>query len=347
MIPETIPEQEKFLYYLSALGTVDKSVFRQWFGELCLRSDAKEDLNISFLENRYIRVMQSLGHIDDSGGKLWVCPPVLSFIRKDPKPIALLSGACDSDLISTLDHIISTEFPQGEVLCVKQSQCVSSDTVLLFPDAFFIKNIGPDDLRDVARALGAGLQTEEAPPSIVSLAGGIDQMSQRLEWRKYREDEPINSINRVFSPHLLHFTGDREDGRDYRLVEYRFNYLYEYWIWDDTEKGAVVQRDWGRYMALNAEGVDVLIYDEDAGSLAVPTNVPLPVNLARAVTACSGLVPYEVWSGDLRGLGLHANNVPFDVYFGVPKDVGVSVAEKLGQRLVTVGGVFQPELCTL
>lgn len=347
MIPNIIPEQEKFLYYISALGTVDKSVFRQWFGFLCLRSNAKEDLEISFLENHYIRVLQSLGHIDDSEGKIRVCPPLLSFIKQGSRPIALLSGARDGHLIATLDRIISTEYPNSEVLCVRQNQYLTDDTVLLFPNALFIKNIDPNCLKDIAFALGVEVQLKEVPRTIISFAANIDQMMKHLEWIYTRDSEPINSINRVFSPNHLHFKNYWEDEKDYCLVEYRFNHLYEYWIWDETGKGATVQRDWGRYIALSFEDLNVLIYDQDSNSLAVPRNAPLPIILARAVTACSGLVPYEVRSGDLKDLGIPLKNVLLDVYFGVNQEIAHNIAEMLGQRLVTIGGVFHPEICTL
>jgi hypothetical protein len=89
-----------------------------------------------------------------------------------------------------------------------------------------------------------------------------------------------------------------------------------------------VEADWGRFALMRALARDVLLYDPQAFSLAVPITMPLPKLLARSLCLCSGLLPSEVeslWPG---------SRMKARVYRRVPLSIAELIANKLQQRLV-------------
>lgn len=341
-----VPEHEKFLYYLSALGKIERSAFLQWFGETCIHSENKEEINQAYFF-KYIYILESLGHIESINREIYICPPLLSMLRRGSQSLALLTGARDSFLIECLDSAIKANFPNSEMICVHQSQRIHN-TDVLYPNSYFIKNINPGQLKKLAQIIDISFQKETAPKQILDFSDSIEKIKSGLDWCKYLKEEPRGLINRVFSSDKLQFTQNNHSRLGYHLVEYKHNaYTYEYWIWNDEGKGAITSRDWGRYLVLNANRMNILIYEENAKALAVPANLRLPIILSRAATSCSGLIPKDLVSSNLGDIGLQIDKMHFTVYYNIPKDFAEEIANKLGQELLTLNAIIKPDICSL
>lgn len=343
-----VPDHEKFLFYLSALGRIERSTFLQWFGDSCLRSDTKEEININLYANHYLNILQSLGHIENIDRQIYICPPLLSMLREGSKPVAVLTGARDNSLITGLDNVIKTDYPNCEFMCVHQSQRINN-TDLLYPNSYFIKHIQPSELKELAQKNKISFQIGTISKRILDFSDNIETIKSGLDWCKYRDEEPESLINRVFSSDKLFFTHNNHSRLGYHLVEYKHNaYTYEYWIWNEEGRGAkIISRDWGRYVVLNANRVNILIYEENTKALAVPAYLPMPIFLSRAATSCSGLIPKELVSSNLGELALPIDKMPFTIYYNIPKDFAEEIAKKLGQELLILNAIIKPDLCSL
>lgn len=94
-----------------------------------------------------------------------------------------------------------------------------------------------------------------------------------------------------------------------------------------------MDRDWGRYIILASEGVDVTLYDEKHHYLVVPSTAPLPRFLARAATLCSGLAPAPAKIGK-DPIGELPAGHPVDIYSAVPPPIALMISKKLSQNLI-------------
>ena len=328
-------DQNSFLYALSALGAINKVDYDQEFSNFCLESALSEDVDVYWQKRKYLKIMQSLGHIEvDRNGTMFICPPLFTLIRKKPNVLAVLTGARSPHLIKTIKEKNQTSSDGVEIIEVEQKHpLVCNDVRLLLPDAFFIKSKTLDGVKIFCEKVNIPcLSKHTAHELLLEFSKGVNEYNGTLDW-KYRESEdPKPAIDRSFSVQRLHFLKKQNTDDPDRLVEYFFlPFTRDLWLWH-SGRGAAVQRDWGRYLLLHNIKKGVLIYNPDSQWLAVPSNVPLPLLLSRAATLCSGLAPVEIRSGDLTDFGL-PRNISFDVYFMVPNEVAEKIAVLLGQGL--------------
>lgn len=341
-------DQNSFLYALSALGAISQTDYNQEFSNFCLETALSEDVDVYWQKKKYLKIMQSLGHIEIGRNKeIFTCSPLFTVIRKKPSVLAVFTGARAPHLIKTIKEKNETSGNGAEIIEVEQKHpLVTNDVRLLLPDAFFIKSKTLENIKNLCEKVNIPcLSKKTAPDLLLEFSKGINEYNDTLDW-KYREiEDPKPAIDRTFSIQHLHFLNQQNMDPD-RLVEYFFPpFTRDIWLWH-SGKGAAVDRDWGRYLLLHNIKKDVLIYNPDSQWLAVPSNVPLPILLSRAVTLCSGLAPVEIRSGNLTDYGL-PRNIPFDVYFMVPQDVADKIASLLGQELIRDEITPHADLCKL
>lgn len=341
-------DQNSFLYALSALGALSRVDYDQEFSNFCLETALSEDVDVYWQKIKYLKIMQSLGHIElDRNKEIVTCPPLFTIIRKKPHFLAVLTGARSPHLIQTIKDTNETFGNRTDIIEVEQKHpLVTGDVRLLLPDAIFIKSKTLEEINNLCEKVKIPcLSKKTAPDLLLEFAKGMDEYNGSLDW-KYRENEdPKPAIKRTFSVQYLHFIEGQKISPD-RLVEYFFPpYTRDVWIWH-SGSGAAVHRDWGRYLLLHNIRKNILFYNPDSQWLAVPSNVQLPVLLSRAATLCSGLAPVEIRSGDISSYGL-PRNTPFDVYFMVPQDIAGKIANLLGQELIRDEITPHADLCKL
>ena len=340
-------DQNSFLYALSALGSISQIDYNQEFSNFCLETKLSEDVDVYWQKKKYLKIMQSLGHIEvDRNTAVFTCPPLVTVIRKKPHFLAVLTGARSPHLIKTIKEKNETSGNMTDIIEVEQKHpLVTNDVRLLLPDAVFIKSKTLVDIKILCEKVKIPcLSKTTVPDLLLEFSKGIKEYNETLDW-KYREDEdPKPAIKRMFSIQRLHFQ-DRQNTDPDRLVEYFFFPFMRTWLWHSM-RGAVVDRDWGRYLLLNNIKKNIVFYNPDSQWLAVPSNVPLPILISRAVTLCSGLAPVEILSGNLTDYGL-PRTIPFDVYFMVPQDVADKTASLLGQELIRDEITPHADLCKL
>jgi hypothetical protein len=157
------------------------------------------------------------------------------------------------------------------------------------------------------------------------MSSTLEHIAALLEWKHIPE---LNWSSADFDPEHNCFTRSKEGRAAFRLTRYLdpVKNVFRYCMWD-SDKCAVIDPDWGRYLALQKSGFNVLHLDSTNHLLAIPKSLPLPRLLARALALSSGSAPRPLLSGSDREL------TDFVVYELVPRSIAELVATKLGQDL--------------
>lgn len=274
-------------------------------------------------EMRHLRseagaVGDSLGHWDITaeGGQLRVsiAPPFLARLPWPGSPRAVLCGARSPDTASDVDRACRSlggaslrAAPQHRIHAYAPSRIeVASGTEA--------------DLAAVAARLGVAYADEAPAWRIAAACGTVAEYLASLDWQP---DDNLEWQRRDFDPIRLAFGQPRSGGAGLRLSSYE--HPRGWTRLDRLVRGgemAAVGRSWGRYAVLASAKVRVVRYDERAGAVTGPRQVPFPTIIARALGLCSGRPPTVV-----PGLGLGEL-----VYSGVPRAVFDVIDAKLGQQ---------------
>ncbi|MBP2146119.1 hypothetical protein J2129_001573 [Methanofollis sp. W23] len=328
---------------LAALGTYGEMSIKKFdevFTELCLNENAvKNELNIKNLRRKAVRLLDAMGYceFDFEVNKVYPCPPTLVTLPGGGVHKAVLTGVRDPKMLDKVKSFIKnhsdtlnlTEKSQNIIESYRDRGQVTAAT---FPSAILIDGLEKDLMTDLARECGlhAFLDVPTAWPLLCFCAGLPEYMAD-LSWNRCREDE-LNWARSEFSPTKLAFKKKNSEEKTGGLVEYinPITYQRSHWFWKN-DVAAVVDRDWGRYIALSFSGRRVIVYDEKQQILVVPASLPLPRLLSRAATLCSGTIPLTASTGDsaIEDIPPH---FPVSVYRGIPPEYSSQIVSKLGQR---------------
>lgn len=328
---------------LAALGTYGEmsiKMFEGVFTELCLKENTHEnEEDFKNIRSKAVRLLDAMGYceFDFEDNKVYPCPPTLVALPGGGVHRAVLTGVRDPKMLLKVKSFIKnhsdtlnlTETPQR---IIEYRRNRGQVTVATFPSAILIDGLEKALLKDLARE--CRLQDSLDVPAawaLLRFCAGLSEYMQDLSWDRRREDE-LNWARKEFSPKTLAFKRKNSEEKTGGLVEYISPVTYQrrHWFWKD-DAAAVVDRDWGRYIALSFSERRVMVYDERQQLLIVPASLPLPRLLSRAATLCSGMVPLTASTGD-SALGDIPPNFPVSVYRGVPPEYSSQIASKLGQR---------------
>ena len=290
-------------------------------------SSREEDLN--YLRRKTIRFLDSLGHceFDFDRRQVFACPPVLVTLPTYGLPVAVLTGARSATIVQKIKDFVKSNRDSLSYSIEPQR----SEHPLL-PSALYIEAVNHDYLQKVAQTAQIGHRLNQpAAWTLVNFSAGLGDIRNNLSYENMAD---LNWKKRAFSIESLKFSWIYNTENLQGLVEYTnlVNQQRLHWIWDGNQ-AAEVDRDWGRYLILASEGMDVLLYDERRYLLAVPSTVPLPRFLARAATLCSGLAPESAKIGKDAIGGLPAGH-PVDIYSAVPPPIAHMISKKLSQNLI-------------
>lgn len=274
-----------------------------------------------------IRMLDSLGHceFDFESRKVYVCPPLLVTIPFIGLPKVILTGARDSNLVDTLRQGVKNVGGSARLIKLQQKGYP------LLPEAIFIQSVNFEAIKEIADFSKILFQQSVAAWAIINYSSGIADVMDTSVFDKYRP--LVNWKRRVFSTKYLRFISQSEEQNAVQLVEYTNSVTQQkqHWFWK-CGRAARVDRDFGRYLALAHDGVNILVFDNLTYRLAVPEFVPLPRLFARALALCSGFAPIRAIVSSDNKFGLPPK-LPVSVYRKVPIEVSKILSSKLSQKL--------------
>jgi len=327
----------ELIHTLSSIGQVSFSRYKELFKTL-YRPEFEEDEAEVDHRNLIIRMLDSLGYFefDLDSGKLFMCPPALVMMPTSGLPRLLLTGARTPSLIKKMKAAVKGK--KDVVSISRQSQAGGH---LDLPDVIFLEAADIDSARDVANRSGVFFSPgEPAGWKMVTSSVSINDIEARLSFVP-RQD--INWEKRIFDTENLRFTFPKGSTlHDNLLVEYTYPFTHRkmHWLWRGTV-ASEINRDWGRYLALNHCRKNIVIYDESNHYLGVPLTIPLPRILARAAALCSGKAPY-IRRINCKEPSAGCNSL-FYVYREVPQAVARVIAQKTRQEIMSTRIEFKRE----
>lgn len=322
---------ELLLQTISTKSRISLDYFNDVFDTLIQRqeiSSGEEDLHD--LRRKTIRFLDSLGHceFDFERRKVFVCPPVLVTLPIYGLPIAVLTGARSEKIVQKIKN-----FAKSNGDSISYSVGTHRSEYPLLPSVIYIEAVNLDYIIEVAQNVQIGYHLNHpAAWSLVNFSAGLEDIKNGL---LYENRSDLNWRKRTFSTETLTFSWIYNTEEPQSLVEYTSPVDQQrlHWIWNGHKAAEVDDRDWGRYVILAAEEVDVMLYDKRRYLLAVPATVPLPRFLARSATLCSGMAPESGKIGEYAPEGLPAGH-PVDIYTAVPPSIALMISEKLSQNLI-------------
>ena len=269
-------------------------LFSAHFGNNTQESNA----NFSKTKNASINFYDYLGYLDYDyeTKKIIVNPPQLIFIPSAKGRRCLLIGGRDPALVK----LILESAPKHNLQLEITKQFTGNENLLL-PDAITVKsfgtareNYGESNLKAFASELGIKFSYNEF------LQLGLEYFSADLE--AYEKDLLANNetnqddygwARRIFDVNALNYIKNESVTFDktFALVEYKLNeYTYYNKLWIGS-KCYLVDRNWGKYLALKHYKKQVILYDRAKEKVAIPVELALPRLLAESIMLLSGLAP--------------------------------------------------------
>ena len=308
------------LYVLSSKREISWPVFKRVFDALAARELLKYD-NATVARNVVLRVFDSLGHCetvsDGDGLRILIAPSCLVRLPTSSS-IAVLCGSRSPETI----EVVRVAASKSQVRV--EATVHPGDLSPLLPQRVVLHAPTDSSLSDCAGSLGITFAPTPPALAVAHMSATLDQIAESLEWENVPE---LNWSSADFNPEHNCFTRSKDARPAFRLTRYLdpVKNVFRYYMWN-SDKCAVIDVDWGRYLALQKSGFNVTYFDPTKHLLAMPKSLPLPRLLARAVALCSGSSPRPLTSSNRE-------STDFAVYELVPHSVAELVATKLGQDL--------------
>lgn len=320
---------DELLYAISTLGKLSIEKYREILDTLNSFGEASgngRNGDPTYARYRLLRLLDALGHCeyDPVRRNLYACPPTFLSLPTCGLPKAVLTGARSPKLLQGLEGFVHNKRREVFLLLVEQSY---GDMPL--PQAVYIEAVHLQNIIDAAISLGIGSHlSTPAAWNLINFSLGIEGIKKSLSFEERHEP---GWKTYIFSYVDLTFRQHSDDGGGgKKLVAYRnpVTQQIHHWLWEDR-RAAQVDREWGRYLILADRHTKILIYDKQRQRLAVPTTVPLPRLLARAVTLCTGRVPLNFHLSEAVG-GVRPGK-QLDLYDGITPPLVEVLSAKLGQ----------------
>ncbi len=321
---------ELLLQTISTLGRMSIESFNEAFSALYQQGGIQfKEIDINNIRHQTVRFLDALGHceFDFDKRQVYTCPPALVTLPVSGLPVAMLTGARVPKITTMIKDFVRSNRKYVSYSIKQQKRGY------LLPPAFCIEAVSYNYLQKAAQAAYINYYlTEPASWSLVNFSDGVETIMNDLEYEKRPE---INWYKQTFSTNTLVFSRYSDAEKAQRLVAYTnpVSQQRHHWIWDG-ERAAEVDRDWGRYIILAHESINVILYDKLSFRMAVPSTAPLPRFLARAATLCTGLAPEHARIGEKSIGGLPAGH-PVDIYCAVPQPIASMISKKLSQELIS------------
>ncbi len=332
---------EQLLHALSTVGTMRLDNFYNAFRVLCPMPTAQEGDDITNARRRIIRFLGSLGHceFDFEKQRVYVCRSTLVSLPGHGLTRAVLTGARTPALVNTMRTYVNDnedEVSMSETLQAVHSSFHSHGVApdLELPMSIVYGSSEVDTLERLAETAGVSPRLgTPAAWSLVTFSAPLVEIKDSLNVERFR-DLRGRWTRRVFSPGALKFSRAPDKLPSTALIEYTNprNNQKRHVLKEGDRAAVVADPDWGRYLALAEDELQILFYEDRSELLVVPANVPLPRLLARAATLCSGFAPRQEPLAHASDVGLPGDTY-VEVYRDVPYEIARRLAEKVSQSL--------------
>ncbi len=317
----------ELIYAMSTLGQMKLEEFNNMLNSVSI-AGLHDEYNFAVdFRQHIIRLLDNLGYceFDFDKRKIFMCPPTLVRLPGTGLPKAVLVGARIPKTINRLKSAVKSE--QGNAAFLNTPQKFFSVDL---PPLICIEAESTDTIKKISLACGISCDVEiPASWKLASLSAEINKIKSSLNFtpRTWAAQKM-----RIFDVHKLRFTPANEE-MDHCLTDFLdpITKQHIHWVWGHSST-AEINIDWGRYVMLDAEGRNVLLYDKKMLQVAVPEWVPLPSLMARSLTLCTGFPPEIAKTGDNNIADIPAN-YPLQIYSGVDESLARLIATKLHQNL--------------
>ncbi len=321
---------DTLIYAMSTRGSMKLEQFNELFRRVYFPSleQVEESVEVD-VRRQIVRILDSLGYceFDFDGRIVYMCKPTLILLPVFGLPKAALVGARSPALIEKLKAAVKGRRNKAVLKYLQHSGVNAA-----IPAALCIEAMDVETIQEIARDVRIACETSwPAAWALANISSSLNNIKDSLNFESRAEP---NWKRRVFSKERLVFSGFGSGNPASFLAEYKdpVSQQLHHWLWKDGA-AAQVGRDWGRYVFLAEEGVNILLYDEKLQKLAVPVTVPLPCILARAVALCTGIAPILVTTCPKR-VGAVPSGHSMQVYSGITNVIAKLVASKLCQKLI-------------
>jgi hypothetical protein len=257
--------------------------------------------------------------------KIVINPPQLIFIPSSNGKKVLLIGGRDKAFINDLILTANTYKLQVEI-----REQHSTNDILFLPDVITIKtdSNGEKDIASLANKMGITFsQNDLVQLALKTFSADINSYQEDLLQNHESQQEDYNWARRIFNSDTLAYEKNETQDFDksFSLVEYKLNeYTYYNNLWKDG-KCYLVDKNWGKFLALKQHAKNIILFDGKNSKVAIPVTTPLPKLLAESIVLLSGLAP------DFKEI----NGRYYRVYENIPGVFTENLFLKLGQKPIT------------
>lgn len=309
---------DKLLHAITSIGSVTGGQLARIF-QVVAPADLVDEspAAVRYRRRRMLEALASLGHCESSwsadGQSVCAAPPALARLPIAGFATAVLVGARQPSTRRTMEDAC-----RG--ICEIRTARNNGFGVPT-PINLTVSAANETHLESVAASVGISYRSHPPAWDLCDMSASYEEISAQLDWV---ETESLPWESEAFDLLRLRFGVDSARAeRATQLIRYRRPLPPHDFVFRLEREGAwsTVDPGWGRYLLLQEHRRFVLKFDQRRGCLSVPRGVPLPQLLDRAVCLCGGQLPKlskcrQEW-----------------VYGGVPADLAISVALKLGQVL--------------
>ncbi|PVC67983.1 hypothetical protein C2I27_15245 [Priestia megaterium] len=317
------------LSVLSVIGSIKFEKFREVY-DILLKHNFDQDEQQRLLYSYYdlLSDLETLGHceVDYVNRQIYICPPSFALLPSRGLPKIILAGSRSENMIKWLIRLGNKH---SDKVNVTFSEHFSTKNPL-FPQLICIeaKSVG------VLKKVTQGIRLEgnlkiAASWNLLAASPSINDINKSLIYNKVVEP---NWKKKTFSHERLYFR-EFECPDEIKLVNYTnpISQQQYTWIWKG-DKAAPIDRRWGRYTILNHYKTKIILYDQIKQRFAIPSILPLPQQLGRAATLCTGYLPRKKVLR--KQVGDLPENTNITVYDGVTEFMALEISKKLDLNLL-------------
>jgi len=314
-------EQSQILDLLTVRGRIRVPALREIVAQLSANSGG-EALEDTLRIYKLCRLLDMLGHSEYHRGRLgWltVVSPHLGRLPVAGRELYVLTGARTG---AALNEIRSAATSAN--VRVSISELVQRSTEPLLPCRIALEFESPLESRRLAEVLGVARSHTPPAWTLACFSQEVAEFESSLEW--HPKNVSIRGVE-IFDPTRMAFI-DGLEIPDGPFLCRSISDLSLMFAVNGAEEARIDDADWGRYWALAKASVAAILHDRRRRLIAVPTTVPLPRLLARALCLCSGMAPSILVGERRRGAR------DYMIFAEVPSEVADKVAQKLGVGFV-------------
>ncbi|MBZ5752453.1 hypothetical protein [Metabacillus rhizolycopersici] len=320
---------DDILTVLSVIGSIKLEKFREVYDTLLKhRFNEDEQQRLLYSHNDVLRDLEALGHceVDYSNRKIYICPPSFALLPSRGLPRIVLAGGRSEKMLKRLMKLVNKNSDKVSVILSDHLSVKNP----LFPQTICIEAKSIGILKQVTERIGIEGNLEIPASWCLSIASpSVNDISKSLVYSELVEP---NWKKAVFCYERLYFR-QFECSDEIKLVKYKnpISQQQYTWIWNGNA-AATIDRGWGRYVILNNHKSRMLLFDQVKQRFAIPSTMPLPKQLARAATLCTGFLPRK--KAIRKQIGYLPRETNITVYEGVTEFIALEISKKLGLDLL-------------